>query len=268
MPMTIWVDVRPESTPTIDFAAELSRHVRDLRPRIRVLKWRMALRIVPRCTDVPWSPREDHWWYRMQWVIPARCEHDVDENGYPRLSADCPNVDLRQGVHSGWHVVAEAGTLPMPPKLPTPEVTEADIDAVEQRQPGATAFLGGREKVRDWILSNTDLQWSGPPSSNQLNWETFVRDLINQYNELDPPRLTAEQRVIATAGRLIQAEEEVAAAKRSLAAQMQAAQRERKEAGTEYGLVTDLHRITGLHRATIMNWLQHNSAHGDVPEDD
>lgn len=248
--------MNPESVPTTLLSTALAPHVRGM----AASKWGLVLRIIPQATGGYPFPSPDAW-YDAVWSIPARCSHPHD------VRPDClwAYVDAQDEgfTHVGWHDIATAGTLPAPPVVPfetrlaeTPEVTEADIDALEKRQPGAIKFMGDRDGIRKWFESERRAAVHADTTATRYDWDAQAQRVIDLYRSLTPPSLSPAERIMTVGARIQRAREEEEAAKMSARDLIRNAHN--ANAGTDdypQGRKADWAKWVGVSRPTIDSWL-------------
>uniref|UniRef100_UPI003F4991B1 hypothetical protein n=1 Tax=Amycolatopsis sp. CA-096443 TaxID=3239919 RepID=UPI003F4991B1 len=190
-----------------------------------------------------------------------------------RMQWACPVLETPKARSHSWNVIAEAGELDYPPLRPEPEIWPALLERHPQPT-GDTAekqarFLGmtveqwHRDALRRRFLTPADAQVRGVKlNPGDINFDPLVRDwdatarqLAAFLDEHRPPRLTAEQRVMAQGVRLAQIENQRADARTSLARLMRNAEREQPDPRPRKGFKTDLARWGGVSRPTVNAWL-------------
>lgn len=265
------VDVRLESTPTLALNTALTAQLAML-PALPRLQWDLTLRVVPRPTHDAAPVVTADAWYDLVWSIPALCTHDPQ----PTLP-NChemywdPDSDGEHYVHEGWFDVERAGVFPAPPEIPfdarlaaAPEITDADVDAWETRQPGATRLLGGRDKARKVLESNRVHSVQHDRTAGRYDWDAHATALLERYRSLTPPKVTTAQRLRFVGVRLLRARQEEAGARQSAAALLRNAEQANREAPGDSrpaGRKSDWTQWVGVSRPTIDAWLTAPTGH-------
>lgn len=191
-----------------------------------------------------------------------------------------PEVREEYPAAHGWHVIAEAGELDWPPLRPEEEIWPAllarepiptGVDAEQQaRLLGVSIEQMHRDNLRRHYLGDAHIGGMKRNPSD-INFDALVRDWDATARELaaflrshHPPKLTAEQRVMAQGVRLAQLEAEVTNTKNSLAHLMRNAERQQGE-HTRRGFRSDLARWGGVSRPTVGSWLSDGGGEGSAP---
>jgi hypothetical protein len=205
------------------------------------------------------------------------------------MSWACPVLhppEVREQYPAGheWHVIAEAGELDWPPLRPEEEIWSALL----KRQPVPTGdlaqrqarFLGKtveemhRDHLRQHFLSDSHIggMKRNPTDVNfdplVRDWDVTARELADFIDSHRPPKLTAEQRVMAQGVRLAELEAAVASTKASLGHLMRNAARDQGERPRR-GFKSDMSRWGGVSRPTVDAWLSDGGCcEGAVPDED
>lgn len=201
--------------------------------------------------------------YALAWVHPALCHH----NGYglPQGPADeqfCG--EWRDGdvsdrsrnlTHVSWRTIQHVTTLS--PQLRThddrlsdvPEPTDADVDAMESRQPGSIEFFGGRDEVLEELRKQRRIASRYDRSDDRWDWDELAERIAGIANGLTPPTPTTRERLQIAGARIQETQDAHAAAKRSAAG---LAQNAHQQGGiTKLDMASDL----GVTRPTLDTWL-------------
>lgn len=188
------------------------------------------------------------------------------------------------GVRHLWHVIAAAGELDWPPLRPETEIWPAllaryPVPTGEQAEEQAR-FMGKSveqlhmDRLRAHFLSDAHI---GPTKRNRRDvsfdplvrdWDATARQLAEFIDAHRPPKLTAEQRVMAQGVRRAELEAELANTTASLGRLMRNAARDQGERPRR-GFKADLARWGGVSRPTVDAWLANSGCcEGAVPDDD
>ncbi|MFD3908831.1 hypothetical protein ACFXOL_21035 [Streptomyces californicus] len=187
----------------------------------------------------------------------------------------------------GWHIIAGAGELAYPPLRPEEDIWPAllaqhpvpttDAAAREAEFRGCTVEEMHREKLRYLYLGSATIGTGSGLKRNPTDvnfdpivrdWDVTARELAEFLDTHKPPKLTAEQRVMAQGAELVRLEEAVRDTRTSLAHLMRNARRAQGPK-PRHGFKADLARWTARSRPTVDAWLADSDA-GDsgTPDED
>ncbi|MEI5525549.1 hypothetical protein WB401_13390 [Streptomyces brasiliscabiei] len=209
------------------------------------------------------------------------------------MSWACPVLhppELRTEHSNGhsWHVIAEAGELDWPPLRPEseiwPKLLAKDPVPTGEWAEKQARFLGKsieqmhHDRLRAHYLSSAHIPGPGGNSTaskrnpTDVNFDPIVRDWDATARELAhfldthrPPKLTAEQRVMAQGVHLAELEAAVANTKASLGRLMRNAAGDQGDRARR-GFKSDMSRWGGVSRPTVDAWLS-DDGEGDVPDE-
>jgi hypothetical protein len=205
------------------------------------------------------------------------------------MSWACPVLhppETREQYPAGhtWHVIAGAGELDWPPLRPESEIWPALLDTypvptgeLAERQArllGKSVDQMHRDHLRTQFLGDAHIMGSkrNPTDVNfdpvVRDWDATARELADFIDSHRPPKLTAEQRVMAQGVRLAELEAAVEATKASLGRLLRNAARDQGER-LRHGFKSDMTRWSGRSRPTVDAWLTDaGCCEGAVPDED
>ncbi|MFK0294790.1 hypothetical protein ACIQU6_30560 [Streptomyces sp. NPDC090442] len=173
-----------------------------------------------------------------------------------------------------WHVIADAGELDWPPLRPEEEIWPALLEKhpvptgdQAQRQAkmfGRTVEELHREQLRQRYLSDAHIGRSkrNPTDVNfdplVRDWDATARELAAFLDTHRPPKLTADQRVMAQGVHLAELEMAVNTTRASLGRLMRNAAREsaqQRDGKPRHGFKSEMSRWGGVTRPTVDAWL-------------
>lgn len=208
----------------------------------------------------------------MEWAAPMLLEPSPLDHG-------------RRPV--GWHRIAHAGELPYPPLRPEEEMWAGLLEKhpVPEDERSRVHAAAWEQSVEEWHRDQLRSRYNigeahiGGSKRNPTDvgfdpiirdWAVTARALAGFVDAHKPPKLTAEQRVMAQGVKLMRLEEEAEKTRDSLARLMRNAARDAidPEAGKyPHGFKSRLSRWSGQSRPTVDAWLA-AASHCELPVPD
>jgi hypothetical protein len=193
-------------TPT----ARLMAAITELAPQLTIggSRKHADITIRPRCTVI--SGRDDSAtrdaWYDLYWshpaVVPGR--DYVTEQAYAEITHE---------------MLGHITTLPPPDRIPLQDrIAAAEPITLDGWSEADIALYDGEAGVREMLTRRRDTHLEHGQSVDAYDWTALAQQLVDIVDGLEPPPLTPGQRAQAGAARLIEAVEQLHAARASVTA--------------------------------------------------
>lgn len=198
-----------DHTPVRAFATALTKIVQ--RPGVTSRNY-ADLTIYPVLQDDATGER----WYELWWTHRVA---DIDPG---------PHADGYQGdrTETGAAPIELIAVLPAPPVIPAQQrLAAAPPVDTSHLAAGEIRMLGGEDEARTFLEARQRTAIRTDRTTDIFDWDAYALSLLDQLTTLEPRKLTLGQRAAVSIVRLLDAEAEVAAARSSVLATTQNAER-------------------------------------------